>query len=334
MNKEKHVLSRLKISEVDEVSNVGKPANKLTGFDIVKSDDVEIDDVRKDIEEQYNISSNPMIKSENGKLLINSPTVKAENIEKKDNQKQEKQMEESKIGLLEKFISFLKNDTEQEIIESGVSKEDDIKEDVEKQEDIVAASDVEKQNAQEEVIKEEVADSEEAVEKQEDVEAEDVKKSDEKEAELEKIQKEADESKAKIEDLQKQLETIELEKAEQTVKIEKQELLNIVKSEMEFASGTPEQNTEILFELKKAISPEQYNWIFENFKKQSEKIEKALDSIGEDTKEEPVELTASQKIDKIAKKIEQEEKMPRAKAYRKALDSNPELAKEAYRERN
>jgi len=334
MNKEKHVLSRLKISEVDEVSNVGKPANKLTGFDVIKSEDVEIDDVRKDIEEKYNISSNPMIKSENGKLLVNSPMIEAENIEKKDNQKQEKQMEESKIGLLEKFISFLKNDTEQELYDSSDIKEDNLKEDVQKQEDVVTASDVEKQNAQEEVIEEEVADSEEAVEKQEELDAEDVKKSEEKEAELEKIQKEADESKAKVEDLQKQLETIELEKAEQTVKIEKQELLNIVKSEMEFASGTPEQNTEMLFELKKAISPEQYNWIFENFKKQSEKIEKALDSVGEDTKEEPVELTASQKIDKIAKKIEQEEKMPRAKAYRKALDSNPGLAKEAYREGN
>ena len=50
--REKRVLSKLDIIEVSEVSSVGKPANRLIGFDIIKGEqDIDLESIKKSIEE-------------------------------------------------------------------------------------------------------------------------------------------------------------------------------------------------------------------------------------------------------------------------------------------
>lgn len=126
-------------------------------------------------------------------------------------------------------------------------------------------------------------------------------------------------------ELKKQIEQKELEKKEQVEKNEKENLLTVLKSDLSFLEGTPEENVEKVFEIKKTISKENYQWLFENLKKKSEKNEEQLKEIGK-SNYEAEDLTASQKLEKIAKQIETEQSISYEKAYAKAMDLNKELA--------
>lgn len=155
---------------------------------------------------------------------------------------------------------------------------------------------------------------------------------------LEAIQKELDDAKVEIKkerealeaeklEIQKQKEAIEAEAIEK----EKSELLSICKEKLSFVEGTPDENVEKLFKLKKSVDAESFEWIVKSLEKKSENIEKMMDESGS---EAPFveDLTASQKIEKIAKEIEAKEEIPYLKAYKKAQELNPDLANLSFRE--
>ncbi len=173
-----------------------------------------------------------------------------------------------------------------------------------------------------------VIETNEAQEKLAEVEAEKAKQEEELknvQAELAKFKQEKEEAEAKIvEAEQKRQEEAEL--------AEKEAILKMAKEELSFADGTPEENAEKLFNLKQSLNEnnEMYDFVINSLKKQSSSVEQILAPAGEDVKD--VRVTPEDELEALAQAIMAEEpKSSYAKAYKKAMKQNPELAKKVIR---
>lgn len=262
-------------------------------------------------------------------------------INKNEIETQEKSMEKDKVisKLQDGFNSFIQNlfnsettpkaGAEEEKVEEIVEETEEVKEEAEEEvEETKTESETEEAPVEEEKVEEteEVAPKAEETTKEEITEPENSKKI--VENVLEEVKPEMKKSKLEkeVENLQKQILELQKEKEEQAEKAEKENVLSLVKKELAFVVGTIEENADKLFELKKAVSEDQYAWIVKNLKKQSEHVEKALEESGVESPEAE-DMTAHQKLEKIAKGYQEVEKeLTFEQAYRKAQDFNPDLA--------
>lgn len=160
-----------------------------------------------------------------------------------------------------------------------------------------------------------------------------------KELEVQEIQKQLDESKALI---QKERDDLEVEKlaiakekeaieSERIVKEQeiadkqtKSELLSICKEKLSFIDGTVDENVEKLFEVKKSIEADKFEWLVKALKKKSEIIEKMMDESGTSTPDES-DMTADGRLAKIAKSIQQSEGLDYDTAFGKACEQHKDL---------
>jgi hypothetical protein len=359
--KKKRGLYKLENLIGDEVSIVPSGANLLSGFDIVKSEELITESItKKDIEEYYDyllndqlwraycyacqdamcsiqfsekskqekieelarlftiflndLQNNPLVKiAEDGSLIVKSKKeVVIDSIkelpEGKEKTQEKIMSKESKVSelqkLLDSVISMFKKDVEEIVEDIVVEPEVIVEEPVVEVEPVVEI-------AVEEVIIEPIVEEIGKTIEESSVEI----------VELEKAKNE-------VAELKKQLEKLEKEKIEQVKKAQKEELIVKVKKELAFMSGSPDENVEKLLDVKKQVSEETFEWIYKNLKKESEIIEKELEEKGI-AFADAEDMTAEDKLVKIAKSIEVEEKITYEKAYRKAGEANPDLLKQA-----
>lgn len=343
MSKPKLQLTKLKPTETNEISVVPHGANLVPRYDIVKDSEVSIEGITKeDFETRYGNT----LSYEMWSAYRYSLSALMGELSWTDKDKEEKVQYLSE--LFTKFLNDVQSNQmlkelheETEILKSKTQKEDT------PEINIDSAKKQEKSMEKETLVQKVMAFVESLTKSEETVTTEpvaDITKS--KELEVQEIQKQLDESKVLIQkerdDLEveklaiaKEKEAIESERIvkEQEIadKLTKSELLSICKEKLSFIDGTVDENVEKLFEVKKSIEADKFEWLVKALEKKSETIENMMDESGTDTPFES-DLTATQKVEKIAKEIQSKEELSFEKAYKRALDENPDLANLAFRE--
>jgi hypothetical protein len=158
---------------------------------------------------------------------------------------------------------------------------------------------------------------------------EQLKLAQEKVAEVE--QAKADElaqAEAKLQETQAKLDEINKQKEEDKIKAEKETISQLVQSEISFLEGTPEENSEKLFELKYSLGEEKaelFDFVIDSLKSKSNKIESLLGEDGENIQED--NLSVEEKVDRLTKEKMEKENKSEAIAFNEVLEENPELNK-------
>lgn len=141
-------------------------------------------------------------------------------------------------------------------------------------------------------------------------------------------------AKAEVIAIQKQLDEIkeqEIVKAELAIKAD---LLKSAQEELTFAKGTPEENAERLFELKKSLgeNSELFDFVVDSLKKQASKIEKTLEPQGKDVDETIITKSVAEEVLEELSKIEKEKGVDQTEAFNILRESNPELIEKSLKQ--